>query len=116
MSGTTSERTLTAAEFAELRAKARTNDRPDHWPADVRCISLEGISLIGLDSKGQLYLDGEQVYTTRRFSNQERAIAWLAVFFTGVAAAAACVSAYADTHQADRSASTPRIAGDLLKN
>lgn len=83
------------AEFYRNLGHGRTGIRPAHWPEDVEIISLEGLSFLGLDTKGNLYLDGHRVYTERRLASQERIIAWLAVAATSIAAIAGCVSAYA---------------------
>ncbi len=74
----------------------RTNIRVDGWPADVRSIALENLSLFGLDSNGEVYFDGKRLYTAKRFSNFERALAGITVAAALVAAVAACISAYAD--------------------
>lgn len=80
---------------AELR-HGRTNIHPEHWPSDVRMVSLKGLGYLGLDNKGQLYLDGEQVYTVRRWSNVERILAGLGVTAAWVGAIATGISACAD--------------------
>lgn len=85
--------------YAGLRS-GRTGQRPEHWPADVEIISLEGLSFLGLDSKGNLYLDGHRVHTERRLATQERWIAWIVAISTIVAAIAAVVGAYAAICQA----------------
>lgn len=82
--------------FADEIAHARTNIHPQHWPDDVRMVSMQGLALLGIDSKGRLYLDGEQVYTVKRWGAQERTIAWIVAAATIVTAIAACISAYAD--------------------
>ena len=79
---------VTRAEFQATLMHARTNKWPEHWPEDVRSISLNGLSLIGLDHKGNMYLDGERLYTERRLARQERVIAWSLVFFTAMGAIA----------------------------
>ncbi|MFC4595162.1 hypothetical protein [Sphingobium tyrosinilyticum] len=55
----------------------RTNIWPRHWPENVRMISANGLSLIGLDDEGNAYLNGKRLYTARRFAWQERVIAGL---------------------------------------
>jgi hypothetical protein len=47
-----------------LEAHRTSNERPDDWPADVRAISQEGLSLFGIkEGTGQLFWDGKQVRT-----------------------------------------------------
>lgn len=83
------------AKFRAEIGGGRTNLHPSHWPADVHQISIDGFSLLGLDSKGNLYLDGDRVYTVRRWSTVERVLASLGVLAACVGALASAVSAYA---------------------
>jgi hypothetical protein len=46
----------------------RLHQRRNHWPADVRSISLEGLEFLGVDSTGRIYWDGKPVEITRTFS------------------------------------------------
>jgi len=41
-------------------------DRAPDWPAGVHALSGEGLLLLGLDSKGQLYWDGKPIEVRRR--------------------------------------------------
>jgi hypothetical protein len=86
------------AEFVADLKYWRTNIWPRHWPENVRIISTNGISLIGLDDEGNAYLNGRRLYTEQRFAWQERAIAWLLAIAALVAATAAAFSAWADWH------------------
>lgn len=83
----------------ELR-HAKTNIHPEHWPPHVRMISQNGLGYLGLDDKGQLYLDGEEVYTVKRWSWVERILAGSGVGAAWVAAIATAISACADWRSA----------------
>jgi hypothetical protein len=51
-------------DWRHIRAHKTSNERPDDWPADVRAISQEGLSLFGIkEGTGQLFWDGKQVRT-----------------------------------------------------
>jgi hypothetical protein len=89
----------TKARFDEEVQHARTNIHPEHWPADVRSVSPEGLTYLGLDRKGRLYLDGEPVYTAKRWETYERALATVGLFLAALGTGAAAFSAYADWRQ-----------------
>lgn len=74
------------------------NDAPPHWPDGVRPISLEGLVLVGVGDDGRLYWDGIPVEVARTFTLSwwQRVAAFLVSLSAVIAAAAACVSAYAD--------------------
>lgn len=74
------------------------NEAPLHWPDGVRPISLEGLSLVGVADDGRLYWDGIPVEVARTFTLSwwQRVAAILVSLSAVIAAAAACVSAYAD--------------------
>lgn len=80
---------------AEVGSTFRTNIHPEHWPADVRMVSLGSMAFLGMDSKGHLYLDGEPVYTAKRWSTAERSLAGLGIGAAWVGAIATIVQAYA---------------------
>lgn len=82
------------ARFESEMVGHRTNIHPEHWPDDVRTISLEGLSFLGLDSKGHLYLDGEPVYTVKRWGRTERWLACLGIAAAWVGAGATVVQAW----------------------
>ena len=86
--------TISAVDYYMKLKAGRTGIHPEHWPADVETISLEGLSFLGLDSKGNLYLDGSRVHTERRLATQERVIAWLVAASTVVAAIATAYDAF----------------------
>ena len=85
---------ITKAEHLAIVNGGRTNIQPEHWPDGVRMMSVEGTAMLGVDEKGRLYLDGDRLYTAKRFAGIERAIgivvaigaistactAWLAYF------------------------------------
>jgi hypothetical protein len=39
-------------DWTHIRARKTSNERPDDWPADVRAISQEGLSLFGISYFG----------------------------------------------------------------
>ena len=86
--------TQSKSEFYEKLQHGRTGIHPAHWPDGVEIISLEGLSLLGLDHSGHLYLDGERLYTARRLARQERVIAWIVTASTALAAAATAYQAW----------------------
>jgi len=55
---------------------------------------MEGLSYLGLDSKGNLYLDGHRVHTERRLATQERIIAWLVAASTVIGSVATAYEAF----------------------
>lgn len=87
------------ARFDEELRHERTNIHPEHWPADVRCISNKGFLYLGLDRNGRLYLDGKPVYTAKRWEWYERSLATVGLIVAGIAAGSAGVSAYVDLRQ-----------------
>lgn len=55
------------AAWRRLRNRAWSEgDRAPEWPAGVHALSREGLLLLGLDGKGQLYWDGKPVEVRRR--------------------------------------------------
>ena len=58
-------------------------------------ISLGSMAFLGMDSKGHLYLDGEPVYTAKRWGRAERWIAGLGVGAAWIAAIATIAQAWA---------------------
>lgn len=90
-----SQPVLSSEQFYASLRHARTGQRPEHWPADVETISLEGLSFLGLDTRGNLYLDGHKVHTERRWATQERVIAWIVATATVIAAIGTTVQAWA---------------------
>lgn len=83
---------ISERDFTAKLPNWRTNIWPEHWPENVRSISLEGLGLLGLDDEGNLYLNGKRLYTERRLASQERLIAWLVAISTFVGAVAAVIS------------------------
>ena len=63
---------------------------PDDWPKGIRPISLEGTSLFGLDPKGRLYWDGEEIVVTRKLELTRWQRVW-----AGVVAGAAILASIA---------------------
>lgn len=91
---------VSEAEFFADLQHWRTNIHPAHWPENVREISVNGLSLLGLDDEGQIYLNGKRLYTEKRFANQERLIAWIATTSAVVAALATVASAIIEWQKA----------------
>jgi hypothetical protein len=57
-----------------------TEDPPDNWPKGVKPISMEGLTLFGVDpTSGKLYWDGQEVATRIKFGWIERSIAIVGV-------------------------------------
>jgi hypothetical protein len=48
-----------------IRDHAISDERPSDWPADIRAISLDGVSLFGLDKNHRLYWDGRLIEMRR---------------------------------------------------
>ncbi|AZO00114.1 hypothetical protein EJ066_24965 [Mesorhizobium sp. M9A.F.Ca.ET.002.03.1.2] len=64
-----------------------TESSPPEWPAGVKAISLEGVTLLGIhQSTGELYWDGQAVVTEKRLANYERRLALAVTIATGVMA------------------------------
>ncbi len=68
------------------------------WPSDVRPISLETLSFLGVDPDGNLYWNGKPVEVRKSLSLTvwQKAGAGLISLSAVVGAMATCVSAYAD--------------------
>jgi hypothetical protein len=65
-------------DWANLRSKKYSRERPDDWPAGVSAISLEGLTLFGVHVEtGKLYWDGKEVIVRSKFAlaTYERIIA-----------------------------------------
>lgn len=88
--------TVDRQQFASITQHARTNMWPEHWPAGVYMVSQDGLAMLGMDHRGNLYLDGERLYTERRLGRQERILAWILAVSAVTAALAATASAVAD--------------------
>ena len=55
------------AAWRRLRGRAWSEgDRAPEWPDGVHALSDEGLLLLGLDGKGQLYWDGKPLEVRRR--------------------------------------------------
>ena len=51
-------------DWDQIRKVKMSKETPPDWPADVRAISAEGLSLLGIDQKtGKLHWDGREVRT-----------------------------------------------------
>ncbi|MEX2743687.1 hypothetical protein [Rhizobium mongolense] len=59
---------------------------PADWPPGVNSISIEGVSLLGIDANNNLYWDGKLLQTATTLGRTERLIA-LAVAFSTIAVA-----------------------------
>jgi hypothetical protein len=51
-------------DWAHIRAHKHSLAAPPEWPPNVRAISLEGLSLLGIhQDTGRLYWDGHEIIT-----------------------------------------------------
>ena len=57
---------ITADPQGAVQTTVTNHPPPADWPKGIRPISLEGTSLFGLDPKGRLYWDGEEIVVTRK--------------------------------------------------
>jgi hypothetical protein len=58
---------------------------PAGWPKGVRQISMEGLSLLGLDEKGRLYFDGAEIqYAGLSLTRWQKIGGFLVVIGSGV--------------------------------
>ena len=72
------------AAWRRLRGRAWFEGaRAPEWPAGVHALSDEGLQLLGLDRKGQLYWDGKPLEVRRRFG-----LTWRQKLATGAVTAA----------------------------
>ena len=76
-------------EWAGIKANALSDLRNPDWPANVRAISQNGLSLFGLDADMQLYFDGKKLRIQKRLDLEwwQSALAVLASLSTAVIAA-----------------------------
>lgn len=66
----------------------------ESWPPHIRPISQDGLGQIGVDpTSGDLYWDGKQLMTVRRFARYERVIAGIAAVAAALGAAGAVIVA-----------------------
>lgn len=67
---------------------------PGHWPKGVRCISIDGLSLVGVDSDGKIYFDGKPIAYESKLATPERVMAWIVAVSTFLAAIGTLLQAY----------------------
>ncbi|WP_407948007.1 hypothetical protein [Parvibaculum sp.] len=72
----------------DIRAKAIAGQRPPEWPTDVRAISIEGLSLFGLDSRYQLHFDGKRLLIEKRLD-----LTWWQTLLAAMASVSALIIA-----------------------
>lgn len=61
----------------------------------MKQITIGAMGRLGVnETNGSLYWDGEPLITEKRFSTQERVIAWLGLLLALVGVAATCVQAW----------------------
>jgi hypothetical protein len=49
-------------DWSNIRAKRLSPERPPEWPTDVKAISIEGLSLFGIEpSTNKLFWDGREI-------------------------------------------------------
>lgn len=70
---------------AEGTKYASLYDTPNHWPREVRHLSIDAMDALGHDpGSNQLYWDGQPLVTEKRFSTFERSLAIVGLVFAGV--------------------------------
>ena len=70
------------ADWEKIRKFALSKYRPDGWPKGVYGISMEGLSLLGIDdSSNKLYWDGKELIT-KDIIRLGRTETWLAAIAT----------------------------------
>ncbi|NEH57545.1 hypothetical protein GR198_17520 [Rhizobium leguminosarum] len=57
------------------RTKFARTKVPEDWPSDVHPVSLNGVSLLGIDEKNNLYWDGKRLQLATRLATPERVLA-----------------------------------------
>ena len=70
--------------WRRVRGRAWSGERAPEWPDGVHALSNEGLLLLGLDVKGQLYWDGRPLEVRRRSS-----LTWQQKLIAGAVTAAA---------------------------
>ncbi|MCF6103853.1 hypothetical protein [Mesorhizobium muleiense] len=75
-------------DWDEIRKYRYTKGAPPpEWPEGVRAISLEGVTLLGVNPKtNKLYWDGQELATEKRLANFERRMALAVTIATVVMA------------------------------
>jgi hypothetical protein len=74
-------------DWDHIRRAGMSKEAPPDWPSDVRAISTEGLSLLGIDQKtGKLHWDGREV-RTRTHVRLGVVEMWLAAVATSAAIA-----------------------------
>ena len=58
------------------RSAFASTNTPSHWPSDVRPISMEGLTLLGIDRGNNLYWDGELIRTSIPTKWKVAALVW----------------------------------------
>jgi hypothetical protein len=89
----------TPHDWVKTRRHARSDIRPPEWPKNVQAISVNGLSLLGIDDRNRLYWDGQRI-TTFTLSAWQKAGAVVLTVSAAVAALAAVASAAADWRDA----------------
>ncbi|WP_105424412.1 hypothetical protein [Neorhizobium tomejilense] len=68
------------------RFKFTNTKTPKSWPSDVSSISINGVSLLGVDLRNNLYWDGQRLQIVRKLGWFERGIGILVAIATIAAA------------------------------
>ncbi|TPN57578.1 hypothetical protein FJ976_02770 [Mesorhizobium sp. B1-1-9] len=91
---------MSADEWEKVRKhRYSDSDTPPEWPAEVRAISIDGVSLFGVhQSSGELYWDGHAVVTEKRLANYERRLALAVTLATVVMAVVEVLRAIGVAH------------------
>jgi hypothetical protein len=72
-------------DWAHVRRSKHSKESPSDWPSQVRGISQEGLSLLGIhEQSGKLYWDGREITTRHhiRLGDVERVIVAVAALAT----------------------------------
>lgn len=80
-------------DLAENVKTERTGISVEGWPADVRIVSVEGLSHFGIGDDGEVYFKGRRLYSAKRWGILERTLAAIGVGAAVVGAIATVASA-----------------------
>lgn len=67
---------MTGPDWDKIRQQKLSSHTPSGWPENVRAISMEGLSLLGIHERtGKLYWDGQEIATTVGLRRYEKVLA-----------------------------------------
>jgi hypothetical protein len=82
-------------DWTDRRRSSRSGERPPEWPEGVHGISLDGLSLLGIDDENRLYWDGQRI-ATLTLTRWQKVGAFVVTASALIGAMAAVTSAIAD--------------------